>query len=539
MANRRAQGQGRERATEVVDRAARRAEARKRGKAGAAPDAAKGWHLSPRVWTGLALGVMILVFTRYYYWTIHPNPARPVSGFGEYALLTDAFSHGQASLRVLPPPQLLALKDPYDPQANARYRLHDASLYKGRYYIYFGAAPVLTVYLPYLLVTGDFLPDRVGTWVFAAAAYAMGCLLLQLLLRRCWPRSPRWLLFFLCACLGFSNVFPYVLRRPAVYETAIAAGQFFVLLALYAIARSALGFRRPVLMAAIAGVALAGALGSRPPMALAAVALGWFFLPNAAIALRDRRRRLAAALLPFTAGIVLQLAYNYARFDTPFEFGNHYVLAGINLPKYQFFSLSRLPRNLWFNILEPPRLRSRFPFVVIAPRPPFHIPKGFVGPERVAGIVWLAPLVLLLGAAPAVWRRIDSACKIEWAALAGTLAFLGAAWIGVDAMLSSTMRYEADFAGVLFIAAGLVLAGWEQLLASGARTWLCRGIVALGLFGVVVNAGSGITGYYDTFRAEAPQQYQALADWFSPLEQLLEWMGVPPDVAPAPGVDIS
>src|ERR1700722_18001157 len=60
-----------------------------------------------------------------------------------YAQLTDSFLHGQLSLRTLPPPKLLALPDPYDPVANGPYRLHDAILFDGKYYLYWGPAPAL------------------------------------------------------------------------------------------------------------------------------------------------------------------------------------------------------------------------------------------------------------------------------------------------------------------------------------------------------------------------------------------------------------
>jgi len=65
-----------------------------------------------------------------------------------YNQFTDSFVQGHVYLPTKPSPQLLALPNPYDPAANERFRLHDASLYQGRYYMYFGAAPALTLYLP-------------------------------------------------------------------------------------------------------------------------------------------------------------------------------------------------------------------------------------------------------------------------------------------------------------------------------------------------------------------------------------------------------
>ena len=536
VANRRQRS--RERGLEVAsaDRTGRGADARVRSRQ--TLPAGRGARLRWNQNTA-ALWLIIGIFAGYYYWTVRPRLTQPIRGITLYTVLTDALLHGQTSLRLTPKPELLALKDPYDPQLNAPYRIHDASLYKGRYYVYFGPAPVVALFLPYLVITGEFLPDRIGTWAFAAAAFAMACLFLRLLLGRWWPRAPRWLLYFLCACLGFSNIFPFLLRRPAVYETAIAAGHFFTFLALYAIARSAFGSRNPRAMAVLGGIALAGALGSRPQMVLAVVALGWFLIPGADGTPRDRFRRMACALAAFAAGSALLLLYNYVRFDSPFEFGNHYQLAGVDVRKLQYFSVTRMLRNLWFSVLEPLRLRSQFPFVVLAPNPPFRLPKGFLGVELVAGIVWTGPLALMLAASSWVWRKTEPARRLEWSVCVATLVLLGAAWICVDGLLGSTMRYQADFAAVLFVAAALVIGGLVQHVQPNARRWVCRAVVALGLFGIVVNGAIGMTGYYDNFRADAPAQYETIANWFRPLAKVLAWCGIPPNRPPAPEVSVN
>ncbi len=220
-------------------------------------------------------------------------------------MVADAIAHGQTSLLVGPRPELLALPNPYDPAQNARYRMQDVSLYKGRYYVYFGVAPVVALFLPYRLLTGEVLSDREGAWLFAVGAYALACLLVELLLSRWWPMVPRWLLLFLCVCLGFSNTFPFLLRRPAVYECAIAAaGQFFLFLAMYATARAAFGCKYPRLMAALSGAALAATFGSRPLLVLSGVVLclplvsGSNLLPP----FSQRRQQFVCALVAFAAG---------------------------------------------------------------------------------------------------------------------------------------------------------------------------------------------------------------------------------------------
>jgi hypothetical protein len=475
-------------------------------------------------WRWWAFCALILVFARYYYWTIHPAPG-PLRELGPYSLLANAFYNGQTYLRQPPAPQLLALNDPYDPEQNSPYRLHDASLYKGRYYYYFGPAPALLLYLPYDVIAPEPLPERVGTWLFATAAYLVACFLLKLLLTRFWPDSPLWLFYFLCICIGFSNSFPHLLRRPAVYETAIAAAQFFVLFGLYALARTAWGASRGIFMAALAGAAFAAAFASRPPMLLAGGALAWLLVLGDST-FRDRLRRLIGALIPFALGCALVLFYNYVRFDSPLEFGNHYQLAAVNVRKLQYFrvTISRVLEDLWFSVLHPPRLHSTFPFVKLAPAPPDSLVKGI---EVVAGIVWIAPLVLLLAAGHLAWKRSDPARRRDWAMCTATLALLGAAWIGADATVGATMRYQADFATVLLLASSLVIAG--LFIASKAHSaWVLRVVVALGLWGVVVNAAIGMTGYYDNFRMEAPEQYQSTAAIFTPVSTVLGWFGIPP-----------
>ena len=71
-----------------------------------------------------------------------PGPALRREG-DYYNLLVDGFRHGHLYLPVKPEPELLALENPYDPVANAAYRLLDPSLYNGRYYLYFGPVPAV------------------------------------------------------------------------------------------------------------------------------------------------------------------------------------------------------------------------------------------------------------------------------------------------------------------------------------------------------------------------------------------------------------
>ena len=97
-----------------------------------------------RVVIYLAMLISICVSVSVYIWT---STSGKISSWASttsyYDMLADAFLHGQTDLLVKPDPHLLTLPNPYDPVANMRYRLHDASLYRGKYYLYWGPVPGL------------------------------------------------------------------------------------------------------------------------------------------------------------------------------------------------------------------------------------------------------------------------------------------------------------------------------------------------------------------------------------------------------------
>ena len=120
---------------------------------------------------------------------------------------------------------------------------------------------------------------------------------------------------------------------------------------------------------------------------------------------RERRRvwtLLVAAIGPITfIGLGLML-YNALRFDSPFEFGIRYQLAGERQVTRQFFNL----HYFWFNFrvyfLEPVRWSRRFPFVREIAVPP--LPVGYGRVETSFGVLTNIPLVWLALAVPLAWR---------------------------------------------------------------------------------------------------------------------------------------
>ena len=118
----------------------------------------------------------------------HENILYPFQGLLEnqngYEQQFDAFFKGQLYLDFAPDQRILALENPYDPAARAEtgaWYPWDRALFDGKYYSYFGIAPLLTVYFPYFALTGVLpAPQTVCFLLAAVGAVAVALLVLRL-----------------------------------------------------------------------------------------------------------------------------------------------------------------------------------------------------------------------------------------------------------------------------------------------------------------------------------------------------------------------
>ncbi|HYO83914.1 MAG TPA: hypothetical protein VES20_21100, partial [Bryobacteraceae bacterium] len=143
---------------------------------------------------------------------------------GYYNYLGRAFAMRQLHLPVEPPAALLALKDPWDPAANASLRLHDAVLYKRRYFLYHGAAPAVILFAPWRILTGYDFPENFAVVAFCFGGWLFLSATLMLVLGQLGVRVRPGTLAMMLLVLAVATGVPYLLVRVWVYEVAIACG---------------------------------------------------------------------------------------------------------------------------------------------------------------------------------------------------------------------------------------------------------------------------------------------------------------------------
>ncbi len=370
---------------------------------------------------------------------------------GYYGELTDAFLSGQLNLKVNVDPRLLRSDNPYASRPDVP-RPHDASFYKGRIFLYFGAAPVVLVYLPWRIITGTWLADRAGTILFCFLGVTLGAILLRRLRDRHFPRCGQFWLVLAVAVLGLGSPVYYLAQNVTFYAVPVSCA-FFSIMLMAVSAERALSAKAPGGRAgwmAVASVAFGLAVGSRPNYLYA---LPVFLLLSLYAARRARRsegvpgfwRVLAAAILPLAFVGATIAAYNYLRFESPFEFGARYAFqgGGGDMRRATFFGTRYLKANL---------SEYLFGTVTYARYFPFFLAGQAYGMALYLPVTLLAPFFLL-------WMPFNRGSSTLSIALA-----LCATCVGIFAcnLLSlglfyffGELRYMADFAPSALLAGAI------------------------------------------------------------------------------------
>lgn len=411
-----------------------------------------------------------------------------------YDQLATALVQGQVALDREVNPLLLKLPNLYDKEARDGIEyLWDVSLYKGKYYLYWGPMPAIIVAAVKLIH-----PLTIGDNLITFAAAVVTVIFQTLLLTNIWMRSfqrlPIWTLCLGIFLAGFVVPVTWLIQRPEVYEAAIISAQAFLMGGIYfahlAFSVSEISSR----WLAWASVFWVCAIASRTIIALVVIFLVFFVL----ISILKRRNMLwtprfnaliLALGVPMLLGVIGLGWYNAVRFDSVFEFGLNYQLTTFNISKHKsdlFSSQYVLPNinNYFFN---PPEQINPFPYFkakIGNESDAFSVSvPDFYYPERVTGFIYSFPFFIFaflpslrLGIKRIVRRQnnFDEAEQsLQWTSTA-----LGGSVIIATASLFTffymTMRYIADVSPMLVV---LVIIGF-WLGYRAVSDWFVRFVYA-------------------------------------------------------------
>jgi len=256
--------------------------------------------------------------------------------------LVEAIIAGRTHLEVGNPEKLQRAPNPYDLRwldENKYVRnvdwFPDWVFYKGKFYCYFGVVPALALYVPYTLITGNYLSNHGGIFVFAALSIIVLARLWRFFVKKYMPdmRFVFYLLSFLT--LFFASGWFCPLRFTRFYSIVSAGGFMFavagILLLMEAVDKVSVGLSdskpdRSKLF--FASMCLALAVGCRPHLLFVSLIVPvvlwkyklWKYLPFIAV--------------PYIIVAVPMCVYNYARFGSILDFGTKYNMTNLNLTMY-------------------------------------------------------------------------------------------------------------------------------------------------------------------------------------------------------------
>lgn len=383
--------------------------------------------------------------------------------------LVDAFEAGQVSLLREAEQPLLELENPYDWSRRLESGVDyawDHLLYDGKYYSYYGIAPVITLFLPYHLITDHYFPSVWAVWLYGAVGILFLSKFYLAFISKFFPKIRSSLalagLFMLQLVTGvwfcFSNPNFYEIAQTSGFA-CVAAGAFFL------ISSNVIGGGKiKNWRLALSAVFLSLGVLCRPTLAVYCVASLIFIYvgfrkkrscyTKSKSMIRHYLPYFLCSLLPFAVIGGAQMIYNYARFGSVFDFGIQYSLTINDFTAAQYHTHFVLIG--FFNyLLAVPSFIPVFPFLDSS-RVETFFPQGyyFVATASAVGLIWKALPVLSYGYGIRAYRYTENKNKRLYALMIFAVC-IAAPFIIIFSIWESGYgtRYCVDFAWQILIGA--------------------------------------------------------------------------------------
>ncbi len=291
--------------------------------------------------------------------------------------IVDAFEAGQVSLLKQPSETMLSLENPYDysqrVEAGVNNEAWDHCLYNGKYYSYYGVGPVLTLFLPFHVLNGSYFATDWAVLIYAVIGVVFLSLLYKAFIKKFFGHISSAMAVMGHFMIMVSSGIFFSVIRPMFYEisiasafAAVAAGAYFMMTS-NVIGEEKIKKSRLAVSTACLGFSVL----CRPTAAIycvASLAFIWFGFRKLVKAdgrvkdIKNRCTYLLCAFIPYVVFGGFQMWYNYARFDSPLDFGIKYSLT-INDFTATEFHIHFMMISLFAFIFAIPQIKPEFPYV--------------------------------------------------------------------------------------------------------------------------------------------------------------------------------
>lgn len=384
--------------------------------------------------------------------------------------LVDAFEDHKLDLNINVSPELENLENPYDWGARDGVPYSwDHLFFEGKYYSYYGIAPVVLVFLPYHKITGHYFSVNLAVLLFCIIGIIFLSMTYYEFIKRFFPKIPLG-----CSVAGYIVMLIscgvwYSVYWALFYMTAISAGFMFITMGAYFLISSGIFGKGKISLVrtALSSLFIGLAVLSRPTLGVYAVCAYVIYALNLRQSMyvseekSVKSRKISYALcggLPLALLGIAQMAYNFARFGSPLDFGIQYSLT-INDFTHSEFHLVFMMLGVFHYLIAPPVFRSSYPFILTE----FNMfdANGYYYrcPETVTGIIFMAlPVLGYIFSVKALRRLPDRKSRLRALAVVGLPCVVMPIVVICSVWESGyAIRYIADFAWEMIIGALTVL----------------------------------------------------------------------------------
>ena len=411
----------------------------------------------------------------------------------QYDDLANAFIAGSVSLDKEVPSFLEGLDNPYDPGERGEYlaaigdpdmanSFTDFAYYEGELYSYFGPVPAVELFVPFKLLTAHDMPTWIAVFFYGAVFMAFVKMILYLLPRKMMGFQSSIGLFLLADFLlcGSSGLL-YLGWLPVVYSVPIVASLAHLAagLSLWLLAKKEDGtLSKPLLV--LGALCIALTLGCRQSFILCcllAIPLFWDEITKRRLFFSKKGiANTFCVIAPFVLVGVCIMAYNYVRFDSPFDFGANYNLTSNDMTQ-RGFDAGRFPLGIFAYLFQPATFTSAFPFMSVVNVAGDY--QGYTSAEPMFGGFFFFSAIAFVA-----FAFFSRKFKVEGPVRAFALSCMGLGFILLlfDIQASGiTARYMSDFSFLFLLAAVLALFAIEKQLRHSDARWVFSLLCLLGV----------------------------------------------------------
>ena len=455
----------------------------------------------------LGLFFMVLSYINYY-----SSKYEPYDFYSKD--FVEALSKGSFSLLEEPSEKLMSLNNPYDSfernsseiVRNKDY-IWDAALYNGKYYVYFGILPVLILFLPHYLITGNFLTSATGVLIFSILSSIAMKALIEIIFKKYFQEIQFKYMVFSLLILLFGSQILILNGIPRFYEVPISAGMFFSILGIDFVLMAVYNEKTSYTKLFIGSLALALAVACRPTQLLASLTilpiLIRVFINNVKIK-KDIIKNILVIAIPYLTIGTLLMIYNYIRFGNILEFGAKYQLT-INDMTHLSNRFATIGVGIICNLFSVPNFIPSFPFItnhnnLISFNGDYYIE------NMIGGLFILVPICFAICKFHVIYKKSP---KRELVNFVGTLIIVGIIIAILSVVMGGSMqRYIVDY-GWMFIIAGICifLEIHELYKTSEAKNILKKIFSILTIYIVIVNLCGGIVSEKSYMKNFSPEKF--------------------------------